>query len=280
MREDLKFPIIQGNKWRKLKYNIQRAKDLNIKNLLSFGGAYSNHIAALSRAGKKYNLNTIGVIRGEQILPLNATLKEASENGMKLHFVSRRQYKDKENSLFLSDLLNRFGAYYLIPEGGTNELAIKGCEEIISEIENHFEADYYCLPVGTGGTISGVVSALKGRGEVIGFSSLKGNFLQGEVEAILTNYNANIYKNYSINNDFHFGGYAKFSKELIDFINYFNEEFKILLDPIYTGKMMFGLMEMIKNNKFEKGKKILAIHTGGLQGIKGFNERFEHKIII
>ena len=276
-REDQLHPFISGNKYRKLKYNLEEAKLQNKTILLTFGGAYSNHIAATAAAGNLNNFNTIGVIRGdelesnlEQILKTNPTLKFASEHNMKFHFVSRSDYRNKTTLEFINNLKEKFGEFFLVPEGGTNQLAVKGCEEILND--NDAKYDVICSSVGTGGTISGLINSAKGHQKIIGFPALKGDFLQHEIKKhVLKN------DNWSLNTDYHFGGYAKISEELITFINNFKAETNIPLDPIYTGKMMFGIVDLIKKNYFKKGTKIIAIHTGGLQGIEGMNTLLKRK---
>jgi 1-aminocyclopropane-1-carboxylate deaminase/D-cysteine desulfhydrase-like pyridoxal-dependent ACC family enzyme len=269
-REDLIHPIVSGNKWRKLKYNLIEASRLGHDCLLTFGGAYSNHIAAVAGAGKEAGFNTIGIIRGEEHLPLNPTLAFATECGMKLIYIDRTAYRNKDQPEFITQLKKEHAPFYLIPEGGTNELAIQGCEEIVSDIEAPF--DVLCCPVGTGGTITGLISGLDGAKQVLGFSALKGDFLRSDVKSLLEKYRKP-YSNWKINTDYHFGGYAKLKTELIDFILAFESKHKIPLEPIYTGKMMFGIMDMVKKNQFQPGTTILAIHTGGLQGNAGFDFR-------
>ncbi len=273
-REDLNHPTIQGNKFRKLKYNLAQAKADGKKTLLTFGGAFSNHIYATAAAGTAFGFSTIGIIRGEKPKNPNPTLLFAEKNGMQLHFISRSEYKEKQEPTFISQLKELFGDFYLIPEGGTNDLAIKGCEEIPAEVlEQKLGPDYYTLPVGTGGTITGIISGLakkNSNSKIIGFPSLKGDFLKGEIEALLKS----PHTNWKLQTDYHFGGYAKHKPELISFINEFKELHNIPLDPIYTGKMMFGIFDLIKKGFFPRDSTILAIHTGGLQGIEGFNNRF------
>ncbi len=267
-REDLNHPTISGNKWRKLKYNLLEAKKLGLNRLLTFGGAYSNHIYAVASAGEAYGFETVGVIRGEETHPLNDTLTHALSSGMQLRYMDRTTYRLKDSPNVKLTLLNDFGECYIIPEGGTNHLAVKGCAEIIDELGSGY--DHYCLSVGTGGTISGVIEGLKGQANVLGFSSLKGSFLSTEVENITLAYCGKTYANWSINNDFHFGGYAKVRPELLRFMSEFESKHHILLDPVYTGKAMYGLFELIHSGNFEPGARIIFIHTGGLQGRKGF----------
>ena len=268
-REDLIHPLISGNKWRKLKYNIQAARQSGYDTICSFGGPFSNHIHALSHAGRLYQFKTIGVIRGEERYKANPTLKSASDAGMHLHFVNREDYRVKHHQSFINELMDRFGKFYLLPEGGTNRIAIKGCQEIMNEVSEEFEI--VCASCGTGGTASGIISSLTSEQKFIGFSSHKGNFMVEEISKLLNNLSNQYEAKLEINNDYHFGGYGKYTAPLIRFINDFQDQFKIGLDPIYTGKMFYGLFELIKSGYFKSGTQILAIHTGGLQGIAGFN---------
>lgn len=272
-REDFLHPIISGNKFRKLKYNIQEAKKLGHTKLLTFGGAYSNHILAVAGAGAEFGFSTIGIIRGEELeskIAENPTLAKAQQLGMRFYFVSRTAYRDKESSSFISFLCEKFGNFYLIPEGGTNELAIKGCEEILTSEDKSYFTHIACA-VGTGGTISGLINSSGQKQQIIGFSSLKGAFLSEVIRNFATQ------ENWHTNCDYHFGGYGKVSDELISFLNRFYQETKIPLDPVYTGKMMFGIFDLIEKDYFPPGAKILAIHTGGLQGIPGMNQLLKKK---
>ncbi len=271
-RDDLIHANISGNKYRKLKYNILFAKANKIQTLLTFGGSFSNHIAAVAAAGKEYGLTTIGIIRGEELIDkvdTNPTLAFAKANAMQLHFITRDQYKQKHTDEFIGNLNTTFGSFYLLPEGGTNALAIQGCEEIL-EIED-LDYDYICVPVGTGGTLSGIINSSSPHQKIIGFSALKGNFLTKEVKKWTQK------TNWSMIDDYCFDGYAKLNKSLIEFINTFKKDTGIPLDPIYTGKMMYGIYRMIDHNYFPKNSRILAIHTGGLQGILGMNEQLKSK---
>jgi 1-aminocyclopropane-1-carboxylate deaminase len=271
-REDLIHPFISGNKYRKLKYNLIQAQEKGHKTLLTFGGAFSNHIAAVAFAGKEYGFKTIGVIRGEELsskVIQNSTLSFAQENGMEFYFETRENYRKKDSEEYLKNLKLLFGNFYMVPEGGTNTLAIHGCEEILTEEDNTF--DYICCSVGTGGTISGLINASSKHQKIIGFPALSGGFLKNDIRNFVSKENWELIEAYT------FGGYAKTSNELIAFINSFYYDTKIPLDPVYTGKMMFGINDLIKKNYFPKGSKILAIHTGGLQGVKGMNVKLENK---
>lgn len=262
-REDLNHPIISGNKFRKLKYNLLKAKEQGKTTLLTFGGAFSNHIYAVAGAGKAFGFNTIGIIRGEEHSPLNHTLAFAESQGMHLKYIDRESYRQKTSVDFIEELKAEFGDFYLIPEGGTNELAIKGCAELVHEIETDF--DVITTSAGTGGTMAGLIVGLNGQKKVLGFSSLKGDFLKSEVQGLLRSVDQGHLQNWHINTDYHFGGYAKVKPELINFIESFEKEHNIPLEPIYTGKMMFGLFDLINSNAFEPGTRIMAVHTGGIR---------------
>lgn len=266
-REDLIHPTISGNKFRKLKYNIHFAKIQQKDTLLTFGGAYSNHISAVAAVGKEFGFKTIGIIRGEELwdkISQNPTLSFAKSCGMEFHFITREAYRHKEEIEYLDQLRNRFGDVYIIPEGGTNDLAVKGCEEIMKDEEGVY--DYLCVAVGTGGTMAGLVKASKTSETVIGFSALKGCFQNSEIEKYTSK------TNYDIIDSYCFGGYGKIDLDLIRFINEFQQKTQIQLDPLYTGKMIYGIVDLFKKGYFNKNSRIFAVHTGGLQGIAGMNQ--------
>jgi 1-aminocyclopropane-1-carboxylate deaminase len=271
-REDQLHPDISGNKFRKLKYNILEAKRLNKSTLLTFGGAYSNHIAAVAATGKEYGFKTIGIIRGEELIDKvadNATLSFAKSCGMRFCFISREEYRKKEETIFLENLKSIYGDFYLLPEGGTNDFAVKGCAEILTNKDASFE--YVCSPVGTGGTIAGLIKSSNSLQTVLGFSALKGIFQTSDINKFTKK------TNYRILDDYCLGGYAKVNTELIEFINDFKNKTAISLDPIYTGKMIFGIFDLMNKGCFKENSTILAIHTGGLQGIKGMNALLKKK---
>ncbi|MGG6230302.1 1-aminocyclopropane-1-carboxylate deaminase/D-cysteine desulfhydrase [Tenacibaculum sp. SDUM215027] len=276
-REDTIHPFVSGNKFRKLKYNIEEAKRQEKDTLLTFGGAFSNHIAATATAGKIAGFKTIGIIRGDELgknlettLSQNATLKNAHDNGMQFKFVSREAYRNKTSEAFINQLKKEFGDFYLVPEGGTNALAVQGCEEILTNEDEKF--DYICCAVGTGGTISGLINSAKKHQKIIGFPALKGGFLVDEIKPFVNRNN-----HWSLQKEYHFGGYGKYTEELIRFINQFKEQTGILLDPLYTGKMLFGILDLVAKDIFPRDSKILVIHTGGLQGIAGVNQKLKNK---
>ncbi len=271
-REDLLHPFISGNKFRKIKYNLLKTKELRHNTLITFGGAFSNHIAAVAYACQQENIQSIGIIRGEELegkIHENPTLLFAQNCGMKFEFVTRETYRNKASECFIAELDAKYKKYYLLPEGGTNSLAIQGCEEILTPQDSYF--DYICCAVGTGGTVSGIINSLLPHQTALGFPALKGDFLKEEICKFANQ------KNWKLISDYHFGGYAKVTQDLIDFINQFYKDTKIPLDPVYTGKMVFGVMDLIRKNYFPSGSKILLIHTGGLQGIAGMNQFLENK---
>lgn len=265
-REDLLHPEISGNKFRKLKYNLMQARKSAFIQLLTFGGAFSNHISAVAAAGKEFGFKTIGIIRGEELAhqPLNSTLQFAESCGMKLHFISRSAYRLKENDDFIKELKSSFGDFYLLPEGGTNAAAVKGCKEILNNEDAKYDA--VCVAVGTGGTMAGILEASEIHQQIIGFSVLNGIFQKKEIEKYTSK------TNFQLTDAYSFGGYGKIDLKLIRFINEFKEKTGIALDPIYTGKLMYGVLDLIKTNYFKENSRILALHSGGLQGIAGINE--------
>jgi 1-aminocyclopropane-1-carboxylate deaminase len=270
-RDDLIHEHIQGNKWRKLKYNLYQAR-LNKQNtLLTFGGAYSNHIYATAAAAKLFHFKAIGIIRGEELAVKSATLEFAASRGMELYYMDREMYRQKDDPINIESLRVQIGDFYYIPEGGTNALALEGVEEIVGELDVPY--DFLCTPCGTGGTLAGLVAGLRGEKQVLGFSSLKGeDMLTGAVNQLVKEYTGEQFSNFSINFDYNFGGYAKVKPDLIQFIKDFKQQRNIQLEPVYTGKMFYGLFDLIQKDYFPKGSSIVAIHTGGLQGLSGFPE--------
>ncbi|UCS94118.1 pyridoxal-phosphate dependent enzyme [Echinicola marina] len=275
-RLDLIHPLISGNKFFKLKYNLIEAVHRGHDTLLTFGGAYSNHIQASAAAAKAAQLKAIGIIRGEKQKILNPTLATAEENGMLLSYMDRESYRKKDLKETIEALHQQFGKFFLIPEGGTNELAIKGCKEIINEKDR--QMDFICASIGTGGTITGLLGAASERQKVLGFSSLKGHFILNEIDHLLAKYGVQPKCAYEIFTEYHFGGYAKHKPELLNFIKAFNNQYQIPLDPIYTGKLFYGVFDLIQKGYFPSGSKIMLIHSGGLQGIEGFNQRHNESL--
>jgi 1-aminocyclopropane-1-carboxylate deaminase len=260
-RDDLINPEVPGNKWRKLKYNLEAAQRDGYDTLLAFGGAYSNHIRATSAAGHYFGFRTIGVIRGEPHEPLNPVLAYAVEHGMTLTYLDRTTYRRKHEPDVVQQLHDEFGEFYLLPEGGSNALALRGCAEIPGEIVEHFTT--ICCPVGTGGTLAGVAAGLQAGQEAIGFSVLKGGgFLNDDVRKLQEQAYGQERGRWRIELDYHFGGYAKQKPELIAFINDFDERHGLRLDRIYGAKMMYGVFDLIEQGQFAEGSVIAAIITG------------------
>ncbi|WP_044211596.1 1-aminocyclopropane-1-carboxylate deaminase/D-cysteine desulfhydrase [Flammeovirga sp. OC4] len=264
-RDDLTHPEVSGNKWRKLKYNLLQAKKEGYQKILTFGGAYSNHIHAFAAAGKLYGLDTIGVIRGEEHLPLNPTLDFATRQGMVLSYLDRtsfRNYKDQ-----IPKLKEKFGAFYMAPMGGSNTLALKGVGELGEELNEVLEAgDYVCAACGTGGTLAGLIASLRSDVNVIGFPALKGGeFLYDDINEFLEGLDASSFPQWTLNTNYHFGGYAKKKPELMTFIDQFHQKYNIELERIYTGKMIYGVIDLLQKGYFKKGQKVIVLHSGGLQ---------------
>lgn len=274
-RDDLIHPTIMGNKWRKLKYNLIEAKKSGFQTLLTFGGAYSNHIAATAAAAKLFDFHSIGIIRGDELNEnSNLTLIEAAKNGMKFQFVNREDFRRLK--IDFDEIKLNYPNAYILPEGGTNALAVAGAAEIIDEISEDY--DYLICPLGTGGTMAGLLKKLQEDKKLIGISSLKGSFINNEFQSLIDEMGIDK-TNWAINNNYHFGGYGKVDETLIQFINQFKKRFEIALDPIYTGKMMYGVYDLIAKNYFPPKSKIMVLHTGGLQGIAGFNIKKGEKIL-
>lgn len=306
LRTDKTDAVISGNKWFKLKYNLLEAKKQGYKTLLSFGGPYSNHLHALATAGKASNFNTIGIIRGEQHLPLNPTLSDITDQGMKLYYVNRKTYRNKHLPEVIEQIKQlvieddpfdermHAGQFYLVPEGGTNKLAVLGASEISSFIPD--DADYVCVPCGTGGTIAGIISGLslqisiaqkntlqqenKIKPKLLGFPAMKGgHFLEQIISTLLMEECltkerlSTTHVSWELLYDWHFGGFGKINKTLALFIRDFEKNYAVDLDPVYTAKMMYAIVSMAEKDFFPRGSKIIAIHTGGLQGKRGMEQQ-------
>lgn len=282
-RDDLVHPKISGNKWRKLKFNFEKFKQNKYKSVLTFGGAYSNHIAATAAAGNLLGVKTIGIIRGEELsFDSNSTLLEAHKNGMELVFVSRSKYAERYERIYHEELRNIYGNTLIINEGGANFHGVLGCIEIIKEIS--IIADYMYLASGTGTTTSGLLLGSE-KTKIVSVPVFKnGGFIKDEVISMLNQFQLQqdeLKEKISLltlNLDCHFGGYGKFNSELIDFINSFYESTNIKLDQIYTAKMMYALMQDLKHNKFKSGDKIVALHTGGLQGLSSISSQLSFDV--
>jgi 1-aminocyclopropane-1-carboxylate deaminase len=268
-RDDLLHPIISGNKWRKLKYSLNYGLSLEKNTFVSMGGAYSNHLHALAFTGKLLNIKTCAFIRGEQPKHLNPTLCDLLNWGMSLEFISRSDYKALRAYKNYDSLPNIKSNEYWLPEGGALILALQGVGELVTEIKSSF--DWICCPCGTGATLAGIIQAVPEQTQVLGISALKGgDFLNDEVKQWLPEFMKS-QKNWRINTHYHFGGFAKTKINLLDFINQFEKNQGIAIEPVYSGKMLFALYDLISQGYFKAGASIIAVHTGGLQGKRGFN---------
>jgi 1-aminocyclopropane-1-carboxylate deaminase/D-cysteine desulfhydrase-like pyridoxal-dependent ACC family enzyme len=272
-REELNHMYCSGNKWWKLKYNMGEACKQGKTSILTFGGAYSNHIYATAFAADQFGLRSIGVIRGEESLPLNSTLSFATQHHMSLQYISRDSYRRKDDPNLIIDLKKKWGDPYILPEGGSNELAIEGVREFAGTLITH-AFDFLCSPVGTGGTLAGLILGMGDSRHLIGFPAVKGSeSIENDIRRFLSLWSSNPLPSWHLETSYHMGGYGKITKVLIDFIERFETVNGIRLDPLYTGKMMFGIFDLIRQGKFPKGSTIMAIHTGGLQGWGGMLER-------
>lgn len=276
-RLDVIHPKIQGNKWFKLKYNIEHVLQSEHKTLLTFGGAWSNHLYSTAAAGKLFGFKTIGVVRGERPPVLSSTLEFAQSCGMQLEFITRLAYAEKETEDFKSWLHETYGSFHLVPEGGSNYAGINGCMEILNDKEKS-SYDYICCAAGTGATASGLLLSANTHQKVLVIPVFKhGEFIRDMIERHIRNFlmeetaTGEIMQNLRVAADYGFGGYAKWSNELIAFIMKMKASYNLPLDQIYTAKMLFGLLDLVKKGFFSEGSRILAIHTGGLQGLDSLN---------
>ncbi|MEW6989162.1 1-aminocyclopropane-1-carboxylate deaminase/D-cysteine desulfhydrase [Colwelliaceae bacterium 6441] len=272
-RDDLINVIISGNKWRKLKYNLAYVKKQGFKGIVSFGGAYSNHIHALSYACYKQAIPSIGIIRGEAEFCHNFTLSQAKQWQMELQFVDRKTYRLRNNKDYLKQLAQQYPDYFIIPEGGSNHLALTGVAEICSELNEQTSYDTLITPVGSAGTLSGLIVGDKGQHSILGIAVLKQEgYLADEVNQLI-NHPDRSYNNWHILNDYHDGGYAKFSQESLARLKAFSQITKVPFEPIYSGKMILALLDLVEKGYFEPNHRIVLIHTGGLQGLGGLIEQ-------
>ena len=273
-RDDLLNPTLPGNKARKLKYNLLAARAQGHSRLLTFGGAYSNHLAAVAAAGRLHGFATIGLVRGEEHQPLNPTLARCQDAGMQLHYLDRATYRRRAEPEFLRQLPQQYGPAYLLPEGGTNALALRGVAELIGELRQHTGFEAVAVAAGTGGTLAGLALGLAEAqypARAVGVAALKGaDFLRAEVDALTQAAVGQVLANYELHTGYHFGGYAKLPAELRAFIGQFEADFGVLLDPIYTSKLLFGVLDLVERGHFAPGSTVVAVHTGGLQAWAGF----------
>lgn len=272
-RDDLIHPIISGNKWRKLKYNLEKVIKNNYKGIVSFGGAYSNHIHALAFACFQSKVKSIGIIRGEAQYANNFTLQWASHWGMQLNFVDRITYKKRNEADFLKQLQIQYPDYLIIPEGGSNALALPGVGEVIGELNQECQFDTLLTPVGSGGTLAGLISADNNAHQLLGVAVLKQtNYLEKEVLSLLKSDNSSA-NNWRILSQFHRGGYGKFQPEDLCRIRDFSQQTQIPFEPVYSGKMLLALLDLLEQGFFPPSHKIVLLHTGGIQGLGGLAER-------
>ncbi len=278
-RDDLIHPVISGNKWRKLKLNIEKYKAKKYEGIVTFGGAYSNHISAVAAVGRALNIPTIGIIRGAELnKTTNATLQQAHADGMQLQFVTREEYSWRYEMDYKHQLRTKFGNVLVIEEGGANFHGVMGCAELVGEVDK--EPDYYCLAAGTGTTTAGILFASSKKVLVVPVFK-KGDFIRDEIKDLL--YYTGLtdeeleetMSRLTLATDYHFGGYGKSNQQLIDFMNEFYKTSSIPTDHIYTAKLFYALMDLVEKNEFEEGSNLLAIHTGGLQG----NASIKNKLI-
>ena len=268
-REDLIHPWLSGNKYRKLKYNLLEAESLKNDTIITFGGVFSNHLFATAGACSLYGLKSTGIVRGEIDLE-NPTLKFCISKGMELIPIPRSEYRNKNDSAVVKDIIQDYDNAYLIPEGGTNKFAITGVTELMTELHQQMSnhPDFIVLPSGTGGTTAGLLASENLKSHIISFSSLKTDHLQTEILSLIGSKNASAL---SVNSDYHFGGYARWNHKLLNFISDFEKKTGIHLDHVYNGKALFGLIDLIGKDYFAKGATICYIHTGGIQGKDALN---------
>ncbi|KZN68390.1 1-aminocyclopropane-1-carboxylate deaminase/D-cysteine desulfhydrase [Pseudoalteromonas luteoviolacea] len=268
-RDDLLHPTVQGNKWRKLKHNLLELKRRKNEALLTFGGPFSNHLYATAMASKLFKIPAHIIVRGPHLDLQNPTLRLAKACGVHLHAVTRLEYRQRYDNNYLEDLEKQFPNTFIVPEGGSNQFALQGCQELAQSLP---QSDYVCCAVGSGGTFAGLLNGLPSTTQLLGFSVLKGTeYLQAEI--LKLNPKAASYDNWQLLHDFHDGGYGKFSETLWRFCQMMARTYHLPLEPIYTGKMMFGLWQLIEQDYFPTNSKIIAIHTGGLQGLDGLRYR-------
>jgi 1-aminocyclopropane-1-carboxylate deaminase/D-cysteine desulfhydrase-like pyridoxal-dependent ACC family enzyme len=273
LRDDLLHPGISGNKWRKLKYNLLEISKTSIKTLVTVGGSHSNHIAAVAEAGHVFGFRTVGLIRGYEAYRENPTLAKAAQKGMDIRFLNKTEFAQLEAD-FLPRLHEEMGEFAFIPMGGGNVLGMQGCMEITNDVP--VETTHFTVACGTGTTLAGIVAGAKSGQTVLGFPAIKnGEFLQEDILGFLREMDIEPKADFRLITEYHFGGMGKMTPDLIHFIQQFLVDHQIPLDGIYTGKMMFGIFDLLRQEYFPKGSVITAIHTGGLQGNRGLNEKYE-----
>lgn len=283
-RDDLLHPEISGNKWRKLKYNLLAARSQQVEHIISFGGAYSNHIHALAAAGFHFGFKTTAIIRGEPGYANNPTLKQALAWGMELQFVTRQEYKKRTEPVYLQSLQSAYPNALIVPEGGSNKFAIPGVIEALQEIQQqaNVPVDHIITATGSGATLAGLVAGAaqyQPQTKVTGIAVLKNaHYLNQEIVSLLQQANISQNNHWHLQTELHHGGYAKVPLELSNFCEQFSLQTGIPIEPIYTGKMLYGLFKLIEQGYFKKGEYIVALHTGGLQGLAGLKKNSKKKL--
>ena len=272
-RDDLIHPQVSGNKWRKLKYNLQQAMVSGKQRLLTFGGAYSNHLHAFAAACQLLGLEGVAIVRGEAPAEFGATLQFIQQCGVQLVFVSREEYRRRHDADYLHQLQQEFAPCEIIPEGGSNALALRGMAELIPELEQQLPEgfDVLATAVGSGGTLAGALQNMSAGQQALGVCVLKGaEYLQAHIQQLAGPVNAD----WQLSHDYHFGGYARFTEELLNFMREFRQHSGIALEPIYTGKLMYAVFDLVARQQILPGSRVVALHTGGMQGLDGLQQRF------
>jgi 1-aminocyclopropane-1-carboxylate deaminase len=276
-RDDLIHDVVSGNKWRKLKYNLSNLNQKEYAGAITFGGSYSNHIHAFAYACKQYNIPCVGIIRGEPHYANNFTLSWARHWGMHCHFVNRLTYRRRFDANYLNELTQQYPNHLIIPEGGTNTAAIRGVAEIMSELTHQTTFDTLITPVGSGGTLAGLIMGdslqHKSKHKILGVAVLKqAEYLVHDINQLLPD-NAKNHNNWQLLTQFHRGGYGKMVDQDIHRLKQINQQTGIIFEPVYSGKMMLALMDLIKQGFFQANERIILLHTGGLQGLGGMIEQ-------
>ncbi len=271
-RDDLIHPTVSGNKWRKLKFNLEKAKELGYSKILTFGGAFSNHIASVGAIAKGSNLKIHAMVRGDELNSnSNPTLREADSNGLNLHFVSRADYKLWKKLEKGESISEKWKDHYIIPEGGANEEGVRGCESIMQEISIDFS--HICLSAGTGTTAAGILRS-NASSKILVFPALK-NAFSLEEDILSRQVDPNFKKEQlELITQYHFGGFAKVPEDLINFTSVIKEEYGLPLDYLYTAKAFYGLMDLVKRGEVKAGSKVLFYHSGGLQGNSFIDQKY------
>ncbi|GAB5415911.1 MAG: pyridoxal-phosphate dependent enzyme [Crocinitomicaceae bacterium] len=281
-RDDLIDDAVSGNKWRKLKFNILQCQQYKNEGILTFGGAFSNHLVATASACRKAGLTSVGVVRGDELKPnSNATLAKCGELGMQLYFVSREEYHLRAERYYHEELLKEFPNLHIVPEGGANYWGMIGCQEIVREIDLEF--DRIVMAQGTTATSCGVILGLESEQRLTAVPALKGFDSKSEMERLFgksgidAETTEQLLAQAQILDQYHFGGYAKYNDELLNFMREFYRAHQMKLDPVYTGKALYGFFEEVKKGCYD-GETIVFLHTGGLQGVVGIEERVGERL--